>query len=1613
MFLVFSGNLSAQYFNVNGSASNTGGGCYELTPSLSNQTGSIWSPQLVSLNNSFVVSGRMNFGTSNFFFPGADGMAFALQPATNTSTGTGAGMGVGYITPSLVAEFDTYKNGYDPNFDHLAITQNGDPDHGTGNTLAAPVQIKAGQNNVQDNSWYDYRIIWDAPTQTLSVEIDCELRISWSGNVINGIFGGNPNVYWGFSAATGNRYTRHQVCIDATDLFKIDDVSICQGGEATINLPTEGTNYSLASWTPTAGIVDPNPPSPKFSPSQTTEYIVAYQDNCGNTSRDTFVVAVDTPQVNLGNDTSICGAFNLMLDAQNTGSTYTWSTGANTQSINATSTGLYWVEVTTPSGCVGRDSILISANGAVAVNLGNDTSVCGNFNLLLDAGAGSSYLWNDASTNQTLAATAPGQYWVEVTDANGCTGRDTLNISAGGNLPVNLGNDTSICGTFNLILDASNPGANFLWDDLSTNQTRAVSSTGTFFVEVTENGCTGRDTIRVSASSGPLVDLGSDFSLCNGKDTTITAATAAGNVLWNTGNSTLTQTVSGGIQYTIAAWDLPGCVGRDTLLVNPDCCPVDLIADDTLAVCTGYSINIGASDSVNLSWTGTDAFTLVNDSTINAAPASDAIYYVTQRSRGKNLIVNGDFESGAFGFSSQYTEDCTPNPYMMQGGYCVDNNPLNHNQYWVGCGDHTSGNGNMMIVDGSTVAGVEVWCQTVLTTPNTDYEFSAWISTVMSVNPAALQFSINSNLLGNTFNADLTSCNWQNFAEQWNSGVNTSARICLVGQTTNGGGNDFAIDDIEFTPVCEEKDSVVVLVTNNLLIDLGNDTSTCETASITLDAGNIPDASYLWNDGSTAQTLNVNTSGSYHVTVTLPTGCQGRDTIVVNFLTPPTVNLGNDTSLCAGLTLTLDSRNSAASHLWSTGGTNQTLNINQAGLYWVQISDGSCTARDSINVIENNFTVDLGPDTAFCGAINFNIDGGLADNYLWNDGSSSQQLAVSAAGTYHVTADSGGCVATDTIRVTARNAQNINLGPDSTFCGPIAMVLDASVAGSTYLWNDGSNNATLNINSAGTYHVAVTDPNGCTSRDTLEVSQGAIPTVNLGPDSTFCGAVNYVLDAQNPGSTYEWADGSTGRTNNAAVGDNWVIVTSSDGCMNSDTVTIGQANQLDVNLGNDTAICEGTFITLDAQNKGMLYTWSTGENTQQIDVDQSKTGTISVLVSNGAGCQGRDTIDISLVSAPIITLPADTTLCENQPLVLGTGNNSDTHAWTTGESTSTIVVDVPQALGVTVTNSNNCSSSAFINVVFEAISVQLPDNYFHCDGNPTTLTPIVTGANLNYFWDGNPSSLTLSTDLEGKHVFTATSQHCTAKDSTILNTISIPSLELLGDTAACQGDSITLMATTNAELLWNTGEMSSLIAVQDSGWYKVKAFNESNGLRCETEDSILVNFYPIPDLDSGSTYKHCFNLENTLVIQANTKGTFYDWGRSISSGSANAAVFEEGKYSVKIFEYFECPVEEEITVQEICPLSIYIPSGFSPNGDGINDEFKVEGLNITNFTLRIFNRWGQQVFESNDINKGWNGTSSGQPVGIDVYIYQIDVEGYNNELLRRDFQKTGTITLVR
>lgn len=570
--LLFSWLLWSQNtFQLNRNASALGGDCYQVTDSIQLTAGSAFNQTALDLNQPFDINVNIMLGCTD---NGADGMSFTLANNPARVGLQGGFLGIVGINPAFSVEFDTYFNGgfFDEVFDHMAISANGNVNHSSALNLAGPVAILPDSGNIEDCMYHDLRVTWDPVTDSFKVYFDCNLRISYQGDIATNFFNGNTMVFWGLTAGTGASgnggvVNRHRFCLDYVgEENALRDTVICLGDTVDLNV---GTGFSY-QWAFAPGISDLNIPDPRVFPSITTQYTVTVFDECGGQRFDTILVTVETPAdlaVDLGNDTVICPGQNLIYRLAPTASIM-WNNMSTADTLLVQTAGLYWAEKTNVCGSQ-RDSVSVTQEFLPIVDLGNDTVLCSGQNIIYRLTPGGTNLWNDMSTADTLLVQTAGLYWAEKTNVCGSV-RDSVLIVQATPPTVDLGNDTILCPGQNIIYRLAT-GPSTLWNDMSTADTLLVQTAGLYWAERTNTCGTQRDSVIVLPELLPNVNLGPDQSICDQNtvqlDATFNSLIGPTVYLWQDASAQPTFSVSQTGTYFVAVSNFCG-TARDTVDVE-------------------------------------------------------------------------------------------------------------------------------------------------------------------------------------------------------------------------------------------------------------------------------------------------------------------------------------------------------------------------------------------------------------------------------------------------------------------------------------------------------------------------------------------------------------------------------------------------------------------------------------------------------------------------------------------------------------------------------------------------------------------------------------------------------------------------------------------------------------------------------------------------------------------------------------------------------------------------------------------------------------------------------------------------------------------------------------
>ncbi|MFZ1331381.1 MAG: gliding motility-associated C-terminal domain-containing protein, partial [Flavobacteriales bacterium] len=1018
------------------------------------------------------------------------------------------------------------------------------------------------------------------------------------------------------------------------------------------------------------------------------------------------------PVVDIGPDTTLCAGQTLQLDATTPSATYEWQDNSTNVTLNVSTAGVYSVDVTL-NGCSTTDMINVNYNPLPIVDLGPDQTICPSADVLLDATVpGATYLWQDGALTPTYSASTPGPYSVDVT-LNNCTASDTFTLSHYALQTVDLGPDVTICQGATTSLSALVPGATFVWSTAELTNSITVGDAGIYWVDATLNGCVVRDSITVFVTPLPVVDLGPDVSLCQGSTTSLIALLPGATFLWNTGEMTNSITVgTAGIYWVDAT--LNGCVARDSVTVSVTPLPIVDLGPD-VSFCQGSTTSLNAvAPGASFLWNTGE---LTNSITIGIA----GTYWVQTTQGGCTA-------------SDTILVSVAPAPVVDLGV------------------DLTFCNGTTATLDATWPGATYLWSNGAVT-PTITASASATYSVIVTV------------------------------------------------------GN------------CAAYDTVVVNVITATLVDLGPDVSLCQGEDVLLDA-TTAGSTYLWSTGAVTPSITAATSGTYWVQA-IQGSCNSTDTVVVTVLATDLIDLGADQLLCNGeSSILLDATVAGATYSWNTGAVTPTLLVATSGTYAVEVTLNSCSSVDTVYIEFGTLIIDLGADTVLCPGASMVLDLGLPNGTnTWNSAEVGPSFTVLAPGTYWVEhVPLVGCSASDTIVVTYAQGDALDLGPDLQLCDGGSATLDATLPGAAYLWDNASTNALRTVSASGTYSVIAT-VGQCALYDTVNVVFNPLPVVEIGPDASICPGTTTTFDATTAGATYLWNDGSTGANYTSGNAVNVTVEVTLNGCTVTDNANITILDEPVVELGADSTLCEGTSLLLDVAQAGATYLWSTGSTQPTLTIDTDGTYSVDVTLN---GCMVSDAIDVGIFMTSTFSIGGDVVLCPGETVVLDATQANAQHTWSTGANADAISVNGEGIYWVNVVMAG-CSASDTVEVsVIDLPAPNLGADIISCEGLMVPLS--VDPGDVEVLWSTGSTLSAIDVVTEGAYSVTFSLEGCTATD--VINISfndSITSLEIGPETVICPGQYMNLSVTeiNGINYLWSNGSTTSNTTVDAAGIYTV------------------------------------------------------------------------------------------------------------------------------------------------------------------------------------------------
>lgn len=865
---------------------------------------------------------------------------------------------------------------------------------------------------------------------------------------------------------------------------------------------------------------------------------------------------------------------------------------------------------------------------------------------------------------------------------------------------------------------------------------------------------------------------------------------------------------------------------------------------------------------------------------------------------------------------------------------------------------------------------------------------------------------------------------------------------------TPGGTTTYTLTGANGT--CTSTATAAVNVTPNPTVGISSSggATICSGTSTTLTASGA--TNYTWSPnagGGTTNPVVVSPTSSDTYTVTgESSGCTSTQVITVNVTPTPTVlaSAGSGT-LCAGQSTVLTA-SGASNYTWMPGGvTTSTISVNPGStqVYTVTGDNAGCISSQTV-VVNINPLPTIGVNAApssLCVGQTTTITASGANTYTWSanaGGGTSTSVTVTpgSSDTYTVTGtDVNGCVNSNTITVSVGSGAVITISATSnTVCSGGSITLNGSGA-TSYTWAPGGQTTgTITVTPSGSTTYTLTGDNGggCIGTETVSVNVIPTPTVSTSASSgAICSGQSTVLTGSGA-TNYTWMPGGA-TTNTISVNPGssttYTLTGETTGCISTSTVAVNvtATPTVTANASGGT-ICAGQNVVLTGGGAGS-YTWNPGGmTTGTVTVTPGSSTTYTLTGANGA-CTATETVTVNVTALPNITANASSnSICTGQSAVLTAGGGT-TYTWMPGGATTSTISVTPGSTQVyTVTGSaSGCDNTAQVSITVNAtptVAVSATSGTI-CAGQSTTLNG--SGA-TSYTWNpGGSTSANTTVSPTSSTTYTLIGDNGGCTDTTMVNVVVNPTPTLgntaLLDSARCGASTggvlgITVTGgTPGYTYQWSNGSTNDSLLNVPMGTYSV-VVTDANG--CVATGGVSSFTVPgssavtaglTPPITTGQAP---LNVTFTGTASTGTTTVFgWDFGNGTTgTGSAPTSTYNApGTYSITMIAYNGGCLDTAYAVVIVdMPTIILIPNIFSPNGDGLNDNFFIFNTGLTSLNCEIYNRWGQLMYTITAPQGVWDGkANNGNEASDGTYYAIIKAVAVDGTVI----EKEGYITLVR
>ncbi|MCS6934042.1 MAG: gliding motility-associated C-terminal domain-containing protein [Chitinophagales bacterium] len=1289
---------------------------------------------------------------------------------------------------------------------------------------------------------------------------------------------------------------------------------------------------------------------------------------------------------------------------------YTWSNGAaNNPVASNLSPGPISVTVTDGNNCTASASGTINNPPPLTLNITaiNDSCYQSEKGSATANPSGGNppytYYWSNIATGQTNLNLGAGSYTVTVTDDNGCTITGSVTISEPPPLNYTINSQNIGCfgnntGSINVNVSGGTPAYTYSWNPNTVSGSNPQNlGAGKYIVTITDaNQCQRVDSVTLTQPASPLTATatGTNVTCFGANNGSITLTVGGGTPPYSfqgnpvpAGTTTIPNLPPG--TYSGNLTDFNGCTVPLSVTITQ---PTQLTLSETH---TNVSCHGGSNGSINITVTG-------------GTPQ-----YNYQWNDGNTNEDRSGLTQGTYQLTVTDNNSCSASlsvTITQPPALSISATPTH-----ILCHGNATGSINVT-VSGGVPAYTYLWNDNNTNEDRTNIPAGFYIVTATDQNGCNITSSATVNqppqLTASATSTNVTCFGANNGSITLTVGGGTppysfQGNPVPAGTTTlpNLPPNTYSGNLTDFNG-CTVPLSVTITQPAQLTLNETHTNVTCNggingAIDVTVTGGTSP-YNYLWNDNNQNEDRNGLSANNYSLTVTDFNGCSASISVTITQPPAPAMTVNVTDAPCFGANGTATANptpgNMSYTYTWSAGSsTAQTVNLPQ-GNYTVTATDASnCnqTAAFTINqppdIIPNESLTHINCTGNATGSIVLNPSGGNGGpySYNWNPNVSSGNVgSLLTAGPYQITiTDQAGCAKNVTVTLTQPpQPLTINIQSSNVTCfglnnGSITITSSGGTPGYNYTWNPNVSNSQSASNLApNTYIITVSDQNNCSLVVNISIAQpnqplNVTPTVtNLSCHQSNDGAITWNVNGGTFPYQYLWSP-NVANGNSASslpVGTYQVTVTDQNGCVANATANITAPSPVTLSAVSSPVACAG-----------------------------ESNGEITVNASGGTP-----------------------------------GNNGYTYSWAPPVST-TNTANVPAGLfTITAYDANNCSASVNVTVTEPSqLSITSTVTNVTCHGlNDGTLTAIASGGTMPYSYsitqDGvnftNSSTGFFGNIIPGAYTLLVNdSNGCTltlpfniTEPAPITESISTADVTCYGFNNG-QATITVSGGVSPYEFSLSNGSFSSTGQFTDLsfGTYYV-TITDNNG--CSVQNSFAI-LQPDPVTFTVEPSPAIVKLGEPLplVVTTNQSGPVtYNWQPPVGLSCYDCPnpTFEgiqSLQYTVQVTNADGCTGTAVVFVKVEPVYDIFFPNAFTPgNYDNINDTWQIFGniSAIKQLNIKIFNRWGEKIFESDDIYFKWDGRYKGEFVQPGVYTYQAQIIWLDNH---SDSHYKGSITVIR